>query len=85
MTSYLIQVFLYVLAIAAIPVALTKRKVGRVIRLVVALCPVLVGLLYYFTTKETSGIFVALMGLWAMFLVTVHPGQSRSEEKEEAE
>lgn len=84
-TNYLLQVFLYLLAVGAIPLALTKRQVSRKIRLLVSLCPVLLGLFYYLVTKQTSGIFVALMGLWALFFVTVHPGQQHNEEKGEAQ
>ena len=80
-TLYLIQVILYLSAIAAIPLALTKRKVNRKIRLVVALCPILLGLVYYFTTKQSSGIYVALMGLWALFFVTIHPDKHQDKEE----
>ena len=77
---YLLQVILYLSAIAAIPVALTKRKVNRKIRLIVALCPILLGLIYYFATNQSSGIFIALMGMWALFFVTIHPNKPPKEE-----
>ena len=80
MTNYLIQAILYLLAVGAIPIALTKREINRKIRLVVAICPILLGLIYYFTTKQSSGIFVALMGLWALFFVTIHPNKAPKEE-----
>ena len=85
MTYYFIQVILYILAIGAIPVALTKRKVNRKLRLVAGLCPVVLGLLFYLMAKQSSGIFVALMGLWALFFVAIHPNRKPEEKKEDAQ
>ena len=81
--TYLFQAILYLLAIAAIPVVLTKRPLSRRLRLVVALCPIVLGLFFYLLARQTSGVFVALMGLWTLFFVTIHPRQSQDERKED--
>jgi hypothetical protein len=82
-TEYLIQALLYLTAIAAIPLSLTKRPISRLLRLVAALCPIALGIAYYIMANQTSGIFVALMGLWALFFVTI--SKPRPEKKEELE
>lgn len=81
-TLYLIQAVLYLLAVGSIPVALTKRPLNRKIRLAVALCPIVLGMAFNFVAHQRSGIFVALMGLWALFFVTIHPNHKQDTEKE---
>ncbi len=82
---YLIQVLLYLLAICSIPVALSKRKLSRRVRIITALCPIILGLPFYLFTRQTSGIFVTLMGVCTLLFVWFHPQQSETEEEEKAQ
>ncbi len=75
-TQYLLQV-LCLLTLVAVPLSLSKKHLSRTKRLIIALVPVVVGLVYYLFTNETNGIFVALIGLWAVFFVTVHPRRNK--------
>lgn len=78
---YILQALLYLLAIGSIPVALTKRKISRKVRLAVALFPIALGVMFYLFAHQKSGLFVALMGLWALFFVTIQPQSTEEEDK----
>ena len=69
--EYILQAVLLLIAVASIPIALTKRPLSRYIRMGVALCPIVFGLLFYLIADKTGGIFIALMGLWALFFIVV--------------
>ena len=76
---YIFQV-LCLLTLVAVPLSLSKKHFHRITRLLLALFPVIFGLAYYQITDERNGIFVALIGLWAVFFVTVHPHKVKDEE-----
>ena len=77
--KYILQV-LCLLTLVAVPLSLSKKHFSRTTRLIVSLIPVAFGLVYYLITNETNGIFVALIGLWAVFFVTVHPRKNEDED-----
>ncbi|MBQ7571691.1 MAG: hypothetical protein IJT19_05560 [Bacteroidaceae bacterium] len=76
---YIFQV-LCLLTLVAVPLSLSKKHFHRITRLLLALFPVIFGLAYYLITRETNGIFVALIGLWAVFFVAVHPRKREESE-----
>lgn len=82
--QYILQV-LCLLTLVAVPLSLSKKSFSRTTRLVIALIPVVLGLVYYLTVRETNGIFVALIGLWAVFFVTVHPKKDKETENSDEE
>jgi len=82
--QYILQV-LCLLTLVAVPLSLSKKSFSRTTRLVIALIPVVLGLVYCLTTRETNGIFVALIGLWAVFFVTVHPKKDKETENSDEE
>ena len=79
--KYILQV-LCLLTLVAVPLSLSKKRFSRTTRLIISLVPVVFGLAYYLISHETNGIFVALIGLWAVFFVTVHPKKEDAETKE---
>ena len=82
--QYILQV-LCLLTLVAVPLSLSKKSFSRTTRLVIALIPVVLGLTYYLTVRETNGILVALIGLWAVFFVTVHPKKDKETENSDEE
>ena len=70
--QYLLQV-LCILTIIAVPVSLSKKSIKRSVRILIAMLPVVAGILYFLLLHENSGIFLALIGLWAQFFIFVHP------------
>ncbi|MBP5380171.1 MAG: hypothetical protein J6Y39_00355 [Bacteroidaceae bacterium] len=75
---YLFQICC-LLTLVAIPFALTKKDMKRWIRMILALIPIVFGVLYYLFTRETNGIYVALTGLLALFFVAAHPNKKTEE------
>lgn len=80
MGHYIFQV-LCLLTLVAVPVSLSKKRFGRKVRMIVAFVPIVTGLASYLITHETNGIFVALIGLWALFFVTIHPHKDDENDK----
>ncbi len=77
--EYLLQV-LCLLTLVAVPIALSKKSLKRTIRLALAMFPVIFGTVYALMTRKTNGIFVALIGLWAVFFVMAN---RKREEKDD--
>ena len=61
------------LTLVAVPFALTKKDMKRWKRMLLALLPIVFGVLFYLFTRETNGIYGALTGLLALFFVAAHP------------
>ena len=80
---YIFQVILCLLIIVITPLSLTKKKLSRQIRMILALCLTLYGVGFYLFTEEVGGIVAALIGLWALFFITIHPTHTNNQEEEQ--
>lgn len=79
--QYLTQIILCLVTVAAIPFALTKKRIRKSVRIAVACCPIVYGSVYYWATDDTSGIYAALMGAVVLLTIILHPGQPKNEEE----
>ena len=80
--QYILQTLLIIVTLVAIPLSLTKKSLSRKWRALLTLCPIGLGLAYYLLYHEASAVFAALMGLWALFFITIHPNKNKQESEE---
>lgn len=81
--TYIYLVILCIVTLVAIPVALTRKKLRKSIRALIALCPIVLGGTYYLLTREANGIYVMLMAVFVLLAVVFHPGQQPNEDNNE--
>ena len=80
--QYLLQIGLCLITLAAIFLALTSKPLSRNLRMLAAICPIVLGAIWYFITKEESGFFALLMGFVALVFVFFHPRDRKQVEKD---
>lgn len=80
--QYLLQIGLCLITLVAIILALTSKPLSRTLRMIAALCPVILGGIWYLITKEESGFFALLMGFVALVFVFFHPRKKQQEEED---
>lgn len=76
--EYFLQV-LCLLTLVAVPFSLSKKAFKRTTRLLLALCPIVYGSIYALVAHEKNGIFVALIGLWALFFIMANPQKKEND------
>ncbi len=79
---YIAQLILCLLIVVCFPVALMQRKISRLIRLALSMSLIFYGLAFYLYFREVSGIVAALIGLWALFFVTIHSRRQKGEDSQ---
>lgn len=79
--QYILQTLLILVTLVALPLSLTKKSLPRKWRAIIALCPIALGLIAHLLYREAGGIFAALMGLWALFFITIHPDKKPEDEE----
>ena len=79
--QYLLQTGLCLITLAAIFLALTSKPLSRNLRMLAAVCPIILGTIWYLITKEESGFFALLMGFVALAFVFFHPRDKEQGEK----
>lgn len=80
--QYLLQIGLCLITLAAIFLALTSKPLSRNLRMLAAICPIILGAIWYLITKEESGFFALLMGFVALVFVFFHPRDKEQKEKD---
>lgn len=82
---YIAQVILCLAIVVCTPLSLTKRRLSRRWRTLLAFFLTLYGVAYHLIFAEVGGIVAGLIGLWALFFITIHPRQADGEPRGEKE
>jgi len=71
--EYISEIILCLLAVAAIPMSLTKRPLKLWQRLLPVESLIVFGAVFFLITRNKSGLYAALMGVVCLLFVVFHP------------
>ena len=81
--EYISEIILCLLAVAAIPMSLTKRPLKMWQRLLPVESLIVFGAVFFLITRNKSGLYAALMGVVCLLFVVFHPKKQANENENE--